>query len=236
MSFNHIIVSMPIDEVTLKWARSTYPYLIQTEYSDKRNDYLLLSRSLLEYILQQHFNIPKLPEIAYLEHGKPYFVHHPEIAFNITHTDKTMAIIVANDNPVGIDIETIKIRKNFQGLEERVLHSEERTWLKQQTNYLESFFTLWSAKEAYLKATGTGLAGLASLELDMNKCLAYGALQQGSLYVDKAPLTESFVCYMPDEDSMPNLHSFNGENLELSSREWLTIKCCSHHPNKDIKN
>lgn len=236
MSFNHIIVSMPIDEVTLKWARSTYPHLIQTEYSDKRNDYLLLSRSLLEYILQQYFNIPKLPEIAYLEHGKPYFIHHPEITFNITHTDKTMAIIVANDNPVGIDIETIKIRKNFQGLKERVLHSEERIWLKQQTNYLESFFTLWSAKEAYLKATGTGLTGLTSLKLDMNKCLAYGALQQGSLYVDKTPITESFVCYLSDENSIPNLYSFDGENLKLSSREWLTIKCCSHHPNKDIKN
>jgi phosphopantetheinyl transferase len=235
MSFNHIIVQMPINATTLEWARCTSPHLIQTEYSNKRNDYLLLSRSLLEYILQQHFNIPELPDIAYLEHGKPYFIHYPKIAFNITHTDTSMAIIVANDHPVGIDIETIKIRRNFQGLEERVLHAEEQAWLTQQANYLKSFFTLWSAKEAYLKATGTGLAGLASLELDMNKHLANGILQQGYLYIDKAPITESFVCYLPNEDGIPNLYSFNGRNLELSSREWLTIKCCSHHPN-NIKN
>ena len=96
MGFNHIIVQMPIHTTTLEWARCASPHLIQTEYSDKRNDYLLLSRSLLEYILQQHFDISKLPDIAYLEHGKPYFIHHPELAFNITHTDKTMAIIIAN--------------------------------------------------------------------------------------------------------------------------------------------
>lgn len=228
MSFNHIIVQMPINATTVEWARCTSPHLIHTVYSDKRNDYLLLSRSLLEYILQQHFNIQKLPEIAYLEHGKPYFIHYPEIAFNITHTDKTMAIIIADIGPVGIDIETIKIRKNFQGLEERVLNVEEQAWLKQQTNYLESFFTLWSAKEAYLKATGTGLSGLSSLELDMNANLAYGTLKQGYLYIGKTPINESFVCYLPDKN-MPNLYKFDGQKLYLSYREWLTIKCCSHH-------
>lgn len=232
MSFNHIIVQMPINTITLEWARSTSPHLIQTEYSNKRNDYLLLSRSLLEYILQQHFNIPKLPDIAYLEHGKPYFIHHPEIAFNITHTDTTMAIIVANATPVGIDIETIKVRKNFERLEERVLHVEEQNWLKQQPNYLKAFFTLWSSKEAYLKATGTGLSGLSSLELNMNKRLACGTLQQGALYIDKTSLTESFVCYLPKKGEIPNLYTFNGQTLDLSFREWLMIQCFSHHPKK----
>ena len=232
MGFIHIIVQMPIHTTTLEWARCASPHLMQTEYSDKRNDYLLLSRSLLEYILQQHFDIPKLPDIAYLEHGKPYFIHHPEIAFNITHTDKTMAIIVANVAPVGIDIETIKIRKNFQGLEERVLHAEEQNWLKQQPNYLEAFFTLWSSKEAYLKATGTGLSGLSSLELNMNQHIAHGTLQQGSLYIDKTSRNESFVCYLPNKNSRPNLYTFNGQKLELSIREWLEIECYSHHPTK----
>lgn len=229
MSFNHIIVQMPINATTLEWARCTSPHLIQTEYSDKRNDYLLLSRSLLEYILQQHFNIPKLPEIAYLEHGKPYFTQHPELSFNITHTNTTMAIIVADIGPVGIDIETIKARKNFQGLEERVLHTKEQAWLKKQTNYLKAFFTLWSSKEAYLKATGTGLSGLSSLELDMSTNLAYGTLSQGYLYIDETPINESFVCYLPDKKNVPNLYKFDGKRLDLSYREWLTIKCCSHH-------
>lgn len=228
MSFNHIIVQMPINATTLEWARCTSPHLIQTEYSDKRNDYLLLSRSLLEYILQQHFNIPKLPEIAYLEHGKPYFTQHPELSFNITHTNTTMAIIVADIGPVGIDIETIKVRKNFQGLEERVLHTKEQVWLKKQTNYLKAFFTLWSSREAYLKATGTGLSGLSSLELDMSTNLAYGTLSQGYLYIDKTSINESFVCYLPDKN-VPNLYKFDGKRLDLSYREWLTIKCCSHH-------
>lgn len=234
MSFNHIIVRTPIDEITLTWARSTYPHLIQTEYSRKRNDYLLLSRSLLEYILRQYFNISKLPEIAYLEHGKPYFSSHPELFFNITHTNTTMAIIVANKGPVGIDIETIKVRKNFQGLEERVLFPKEQIWLKQQTHYLKAFFALWSAKEAYLKATGTGLSGLSSLQLDFNNAIAYGPLPAGNLYIDHTNDKESFVYYLPD-DIQPILYEFNGYKLIASSRAWQTIQCIRHHP-KEILN
>ncbi len=229
MSFNNIIVQMPINEITLEWARCASPHLIQTKYSDKRNDYLLLSRSLLEYILQEHCNITRLPDIDYLEHGKPYFIHYPEISFNITHTDKTMAVIVANENPVGIDIETIKLRKNFTGLEARVLHTKEQEWLKQQPNYLESFFNLWSAKEAYLKATGAGLTGLSSLELNMQDQLAYGSLNEGYLYIDQSSTPESFVCYLPNKVA-PTLHEFDGKTLALSSREWQIIKCTNHYP------
>ncbi|GAA5093272.1 4'-phosphopantetheinyl transferase family protein [Wohlfahrtiimonas larvae] len=231
MNLKHIIVQMPINDITLTWARNNFPHLTQTQYSDKRNNYLLLSRSLLEYILQQYFNIHKLPEIAYLKHGKPYFLHHSELSFNITHTNHTMAIIVANNAPVGIDIEMIKIRKNFQGLEEKVLHTIEKSWLTQQPNYLHGFFTLWSAKEAYLKATGTGLSGLTTLRLDMHQQFAYGPLENGYLYIDTEPKNESFVCYLPTKIT-PNLYSFDGQVLMPFSREWQAIKCISHYPKK----
>lgn len=231
MSFNHIIVQVPINDEMLKWAHCTSPHLVQTKYSDQRNQYLLLSRSLLEYILQQQFDISKLPEIAYLEHGKPYFPSHPELSFNITHTNRTMAIIVANKGPVGIDIETIKMRKNFQGLEERILFPLEQDWLKQQPDYLKAFFTLWSAKEAYLKATGTGLSGLSSLKLDLNHATAYGPLCNGNLYIDHTNDNESFACYLP-QTITPILYTFNEQRLIASSRAWQTVECIRHHPKK----
>lgn len=229
MKLNHIIVRMPINDATLQWASLSFPHLIQTKYSHQRNDYLLLSRSLLEYILQQYFNIPALPIIDYLKHGKPYFPEHPELSFNITHSTTTMAIVVANQPTVGIDIETIKARKNLQGLADRILKPTEQQWLDQQNHHLVAFFSLWSAKEAYLKATGTGLSGLSSLTLDIQQNLAHGPLKQGYLYIDKAPIYESFACYLPTQIT-PNLYEFNGQQLTPSSREWQAIQCLYHHP------
>lgn len=225
----HVIIQMPINEKTTEWAFRNYPHLIQTTYSDKRNQYLLLSRSLLQYCLKSFFDINHLPAIQYLEHGKPYFPDHPTISFNITHTDNTMAIIVANSSPVGIDIEIIKLRKNLQGLENRVLSQQEQNWLHQQSDYLQAFFTLWSAKEAYLKATGTGLSGLSGLELNLANNLALGPLIGGYLYLRQNPIQESFAYYLPYATE-PNLYCFDGTKLQSIFGQWHTILCYNHHP------
>lgn len=224
---NHIIVEMPINALTEQWALDNYPQLTIKKYSNKRNKYLLLSRSLLQYILTTSFGITKLPEINYQEHGKPYFINKPDISFNITHTDESMAIIVSEPSPVGIDLETIKSRKNFDGLENKVLHSIEKIWLNKQDNYLNAFFTLWSAKEAYLKATGLGLSGLSSLVLDLDNRIAFGPLEHGCLYIKNNTIKESFVCYLPNK-ATPNLYQFNGNNLIYTENKWQEINCMTH--------
>ncbi len=221
---NHIIVEMPINSKTEQWALTNYPHLAIQQFSEKRNKYLLLSRALLQYILETSYGIMQLPDIGYLEHGKPYFIDHPNLAFNITHTDDYMAIIVSDNSPVGIDIETIKMRKNFIGLEEKILHPIERKWLNSQENYLNAFFILWSAKEAYLKATGQGLTGLSNLELDLENRIALGPLQTGYLYIQKNTDKKSFVYYLANKAS-PNLHFFNGINLIKPTHKWIQIKC-----------
>lgn len=220
----HIIVTMPIETEMFQWAENTYPHLIIQEYSPKRNQYLLLSRALLQKTLLHNFNIHHLPMIGYHEHGKPYFIDYPEINFNITHTDNTLAIIIAECSPVGIDIETIKIRRNFSKLENRVLDSNEQLWLKEQDDYLKSFFALWSAKEAYLKATGTGLSGLSTLQLDLKNNKAYGPLKTGNIYINQSYKDESFALYLP-KTVEPNLYSFNGSNFLLESAHWNRIEC-----------
>lgn len=219
----HIIITMPIEDATLEWARENYPHLTVTQYSIRRNNYLLLSRALLEFSLSKFFNIAGLPKIDYLPHGKPYFIDHPNLAFNISHTDENMAIILAETSSLGIDIEMIRPRKNFSALENKVLKPIECDWLKSQDNYLSSFFTLWSAKEAYLKAAGTGLSGLSSLTLDLANKMAYGPLN-GYLYIKKNAKKESFAYYIPSKASI-ELFYFSGKNLTNFKKNWLEIKC-----------
>lgn len=224
----NIIVQMPIDHTSLQWAESNYPKLITTKYSPKRNQYLLLNRALLQHTLYQYFQLSTLPTIGYLEHGKPYFIEEPTLSFNITHTNGHLAIIISDSGTVGIDLETIKTRKNFQALEDRVFNLNEQNWLHKQHNYLHSFFMLWSAKEAYLKAHGTGLSGLSHLQLDIEQQCALGPLQQGQLYLATQISNMSFSFYITN-NAATEFYSFNGNTFEKShvNWQWLSLNCQS---------
>lgn len=108
--------------------------------------------------------------ISYNEHGKPYF-KSKEIYFNISHTDDYLFIIIA-PYPTGIDVESIKARKGYQALKEKILTQEERDFLNEvypnscanplavSDEELERFFYLWTLKETLVKVTGKGLTGL----------------------------------------------------------------------------
>ena len=84
--------------------------------------------------------------------GKPR-LEGGEIAFNISHTRRAVAIALAR-NEVGVDIERIrpvdlKVASRFSADEtEYVMRSENRE---------ERFFEIWTKKEAHLKRLGVGL-------------------------------------------------------------------------------
>jgi 4'-phosphopantetheinyl transferase len=95
-----------------------------------------------------HFNIA--------EKGKPHLQDFPDIHFNITHSGQMVACAVAGSD-IGIDIEHFR-KVNFQ-LAERFFSPSEITDLLglDLTARQEYFFTLWTIKESFLKAIGSGL-------------------------------------------------------------------------------
>ena len=105
-------------------------------------------------------------------HGKPSLAGLrgavEEVRFNLTHSHDSALIAVARNREVGVDLE--RIRGNVESLElaERFFSPSEFERLRHlpsdQANRL--FFTLWTSKEAYLKARGTGLSlGLDRFEI-----------------------------------------------------------------------
>jgi len=86
------------------------------------------------------------------------------LSFNLSHTDGLVACVVAEDRPVGIDVEGISKVTDGLAIADQFFTKSEVKWLlaggptEQQTR----FFKLWTLKEAYLKARGVGL----SLPLD----------------------------------------------------------------------
>lgn len=105
------------------------------------------------------------------EHGKPFAVGL-DVEFNISHSGD-MVVCAISDQPVGIDIELIRpvdlrTAKHFctpEDLEYLFGHtpSEDEFIKTEEEAILHRFFQIWTAKEAYCKCIGTGIADLVNI-------------------------------------------------------------------------
>lgn len=86
------------------------------------------------------------------ERGKPFLRNNP-CFFSVSHSGGFVAVAVA-DEEIGIDIETIKQRR--QSVEKRVFNESEIKLIDESADCDEAFYRLWTLKESYLKAIGTG--------------------------------------------------------------------------------
>lgn len=84
------------------------------------------------------------------ENGKPYLTDYP-LCISISHSGD-YAVCAVSDTEVGIDIQQIR-KANFR-IAKRYFTSEECEYIG---NDELRFFELWSKKESYLKAIGTGI-------------------------------------------------------------------------------
>ena len=98
------------------------------------------------------------------ERGKPFFAGHPEVCFSISHSG-SLWCCAFSAAPVGLDIQALGFgRKDSAPQEERLrirtgriadcfFHPWERAWLREGGD----FFSVWAAKESYVKYTGEGM-------------------------------------------------------------------------------
>jgi len=92
--------------------------------------------------------------------GKPLLVGHPELDFSIAHTTGLVACALSMTGVVGVDVELVGHTRDADEIAERYFaESEIRTFracadgFERRTRFTE----LWTLKEAYLKALGSGL-------------------------------------------------------------------------------
>ena len=90
--------------------------------------------------------------------GKPYFQYNNKVHFSISDSKEYVAIVIHNKR-IGIDIEYL--RENKIALAKRFFNVKEVEYLNRITkDKIDKAFTqLWTIKEAYVKMTGTGIAG-----------------------------------------------------------------------------
>jgi 4'-phosphopantetheinyl transferase len=116
----------------------------------------------LRRILGEYMNCP--PAAVRLQrgaHGKPMLAGAaPALRFNMSHTHSAVLLGVCTRGEPGVDIERVRPLKDFGAMARTVLHPcEQRSLVRPAPlrQRLHDFFRVWTAKEAYAKAVGTGL-------------------------------------------------------------------------------
>ena len=132
----------------------------------------LAGELLLKKLLLEKYNLTDAV-IEAESSGKPV-LKNSDLYISISHSDDRV-VCVADNSSVGIDIERIKPIK--AGLISRVCVEEELRYVLGEKDYfkgnslcedseiLNRFFEIWTAKEAYFKKCGTGITDFKSVNI-----------------------------------------------------------------------
>lgn len=97
------------------------------------------------------------------EHGKPFALvdgTEAPVGFNVSHSGKHGLIAIAPQGRLGVDVEERVTRIDLDGVGEIVFGPDEQADFASAhgREKFHLFFTLWTLKEALIKALGTGFS------------------------------------------------------------------------------
>ena len=97
------------------------------------------------------------------EKGKPFILaeqNNQQIQFNLSHSGNLALLAVCRTHPVGIDIECIDRKSDYQGIARRFFtDNEQQAFFKlPEDQQKDAFYQVWTRKEAHMKVTGQGLS------------------------------------------------------------------------------
>lgn len=121
----------------------------------------LVSHAACRQILAKYLTVPA-EQIKYKknQYGKPLLDHETSIHFNMSHSHYYALIAVSNHSEIGVDIEYIEKKTSWEKIARRFFHDKEIAFLfdSDPSKQKSIFFQIWTRKEAYIKALGTGFS------------------------------------------------------------------------------
>jgi 4'-phosphopantetheinyl transferase len=124
----------------------------------------VVGRGVLRLILSRYVGVqPEQVEFAYGSQGKPELADGLAangLRFNLAHSEDLAIVAITRLGPVGVDLEKIAPLEDMDDLVARFFSARENARFQQLTAEQKplAFFNLWTRKEAWLKATGEGIA------------------------------------------------------------------------------
>jgi 4'-phosphopantetheinyl transferase len=141
--------------------------------SPRRRDEYVIGRALGRTVLGAYLDLtPSEVRLVIEPEGRPRLdpTHESDLGFSISHTDHMVVLAISKSGMIGIDVESRTGERDVLGLGRRFFHAVEQEYISasfDERERQERFLDVWTLKEAYLKAKGTGVRGrLASFGFD----------------------------------------------------------------------
>lgn len=152
---------------------------------------------VLEYALREVGLTQKDCKLEYGKNGKPKITEEQEIHFNLSHA-KDYAVVAFSKEEVGIDIE--QIRKGKEKIAERFFSTEEKELLHEK--WSDSTFTkIWTRKESFVKAYGTGL----SIPIDQFSVLSDSVEKEAVYYLESVQFMQDYWISVCKKNRKPDI-------------------------------
>lgn len=129
-------------------------------YFARHRRQFIVARGALRELLASYLNCePMSLRFTSNRYGKPRLDGHSPLSFNVSHSGELALCALTAVGPVGVDLERERPMPNFERLAETFFAPEERSALDSQParERAASFYTIWTRKEAVVKAHGRGL-------------------------------------------------------------------------------
>lgn len=202
-----------LDEVQLKLLSADEQVRADRFKFEQHRKRFIAGRSFLRSLLSRYLQTdPLCLEFDYSSHGKPFL--KSRLQFNLAHSQHLALYAVTYDRAVGIDVEAIRSIDDLDALVQRFFLPSEYKAIQAQKSL---FFQYWTCKEAFLKATGTGLSKLKELEIENGqlKTIPIEARSQ-KWYLQQLEINSNFAGAIVVEQNCPSLElryfkSFTGE-------------------------
>jgi len=134
----------------------------------------IAAHAMLRCLLGERVGIPpQRIELVTGPRGKPALAAGGAAAphFNLAHSGE-LAVVALATRELGVDVEALRPFPRAERFAARFFASSEQQWLraKPEAERGDATLTLWTLKEAYLKAVGSGIAmPLAGVEVDPDR-------------------------------------------------------------------
>jgi 4'-phosphopantetheinyl transferase len=145
---------------------------------------LLLRKGLLDFDRANH----PLHAIKYTANNKPYL--DDDIHFNVSHSGLLTVVALSDTDDIGIDVEKIE-PVNPADFVYCFTESEYRQILA-LPDPTKTFYQLWTRKEAFLKAIGTGLS-LSPAQVDARSNISWNNI---TWFLHQINLNDSYICHL----------------------------------------
>lgn len=142
---------------------------------DTHRQRFIVARGILRLLLGHYLQIaPHDIEFQYSDRGKPFLAGSKQdcLQFNLSHSQAYALYGFTYNHPIGVDLEYIKNALDAVKIAQRFFSESESKLTEEaaEEDRPMKFCQLWTAKEAYLKAVGTGLSGsLSSVEISLER-------------------------------------------------------------------